>query len=192
MSGNENQQTIKLAVRLFDAKEVGRSLTEVAVDIVKNEDKEVESRWFHSSKDADFFIWKDHNKNIIKQQLSFCGQLMEWNIIEGIRTGYIIEDASEKAAESVSKKVKSSALIRYDAKLQRQTAEQCIDIVGHIPGLKDQDKIQIINNFTNSPVFSQMLPEDIMKRYGLHNRTQSRPSVLTKILKLLGLLPKSK
>ncbi|MCB0350459.1 MAG: hypothetical protein KDD38_04705 [Bdellovibrionales bacterium] len=183
MQDSDSRQASKLSAHLFDARELGLSLKEVATDIIKKEDKEIQSHWYHSSKDADLFIWKDHKNNIIKQQISFYGQLMEWNIIEGVRTGLVIEDETTK--------LNGSALIRYDGELQKQTAQQGIDIVGHVPGLNAQDKIDIISNFIKSPLFSQMSPEEILSRYGIQSKAKTKPEWLIRILNWLGLSGKN-
>src|SRR3954462_116810 len=75
---------------LFDPMDLGRSLREVATDVIKAPRRDVISRWFHSAKDADLFIWMDLKRNVIKQQLSFYGQVVEWNVIEGVKTGHVV------------------------------------------------------------------------------------------------------
>ncbi len=190
MSDNEspqqnNQPSIAEAVKMFNAKELGRSLREVAVDMMKNENRNIESHWFHSSKDADMFIWKDESKNIIKQQVTFYGQLIEWNVLEGVRTGLLVEDEA-------SQKMGSSPLIRYDQRPQQHGIEQGVDIVSHVQGLSDGDKLQIIENFTKSPHFNQMTSEEIIQRYGLYLKSNKAPSWLLKLLQSIGLFGKKK
>jgi hypothetical protein len=181
---SDNPQASKLSAYFFDARELGQSLKEVATDIIIKEDKEIQSHWYHSKKDADLFIWKDHKHNIIKQQISFYGQLMEWNIIEGVRTGLVIEDEATK--------LNGCALIQYDIDLQMQTARQGIDIVGHIPGLNNQDKIDVINNFITSPIFSQLSPYEILLRYGVPVKVKTKPEWLSRLLNWLGFSKKNK
>ncbi|OFZ18135.1 MAG: hypothetical protein A2Z20_06225 [Bdellovibrionales bacterium RBG_16_40_8] len=140
MNNKESPPGNKYSIIIFNAKEIGLSLKEVAVEVIKSESSEIESRWFHSKKDADLFIWKDKNKNIIKQQVTFFGQLIEWNIAEGLRTGLLIED-------EISQKMGSSPLIKFDVKPQKPAVDQGVDIVEHVPGLSNDEKIRIIENF---------------------------------------------
>ncbi len=184
MRESDSPRVNNLAANLFNAKELGLSLKEVATDLIKSENSDIQSHWYHSKKDADLYIWKDRNQNIIKQQISFYGQLMEWNIIEGVRTGLIIEDETTK--------LNGSALIRFDSRIQSQTAQQGIEIVSHIPGLSNSDKIAVISNFTNSPLFSQMNPCDILARYGLQATHKRRPEWIKWLLMKLGFSAKDK
>lgn len=170
---------------MFNAKELGRSLREVAVDVMQKENRNIESHWFHSNKDADMFIWKDENKNIIKQQVTFYGQLIEWNVLEGVRTGLLIEDEA-------SQKMGSSPLIRYDHMPQQHGIEQGVDIISHVQGISDSDKLQIIENFTKSPHFNQMTSEEIIRRYGLYLKSNRPHSWLQKLMMALGLWGKKK
>jgi hypothetical protein len=172
-------------VKIFNAKELGRSLREVAVEVLQKEDHNIESHWYHSAKDADMFIWKDQHKNIIKQQVTFYGQLIEWNVLEGVRTGLLIED-------EVSQKIGSSPLIRYDSVPQQHGIEQGVDIVSHVQGLTQSDKLKIIENFIQSPHFNQMTPEEVMKRYGLHRQKTQNLTWLTRLMMALGLSVKNK
>lgn len=144
MKENANQQANKpTPVEVFNAKILGSSLQEVAVEFIKSEGLEIESRWFHSKKDADFFIWSDHRKNIVKQQVTYYGQVIEWNIIDGLRTGVLVED--EK-----SQQMGSSPIIQYDLTPQFHTVTQCIQLIHFIPNLLDTTKSQVIYNFTQS------------------------------------------
>ena len=45
----------------------------------------VGSHWYHSDQDADIYIWLDEVGNVIKQQVNFVGQVVEWNIVEVLK-----------------------------------------------------------------------------------------------------------
>jgi len=60
------QPLSELALPL-DLKSIAHSMEEVAVEFIQTHNNEVMSRWLHSEKDADLFIWQDDHKNIIKQ-----------------------------------------------------------------------------------------------------------------------------
>ena len=148
MNDKENPQPSKSAVHTFNAKDLGLSLREVAVDVMRKEQNEVESRWFHSLKDVDLFIWKDHRQRIIKQQVTYYGQLVEWNPIEGVRTGLIIEDETRdtRGIEGSSNGVKGSVLIRYDVEPQKHAIEQGAEIIGYVPGLAEDLRQALVSN----------------------------------------------
>jgi hypothetical protein len=95
--------------RFFNAEEIGHSLKEVSPLLLKTTHPEITSRWFHSSQDADLFIWFDRNQGVIKQQISFFGQVVEWNIVEGLKTGLVIE-------EEIRGHARASEMVCFDAR----------------------------------------------------------------------------
>lgn len=123
---------------LFNPRLIGESLKQVAVDIVQSENQGIESRWFHSQNDADLFFWKDKQKNIIKHQMTFLGQVLVWDIVDGLRTGVVVDDETAGKSES--------ALIKFDQSPQKQTVMQGIEILVHVGGLSSEEKQKIIKN----------------------------------------------
>ena len=167
----------------FYPKELGRSLKEVAVEYMSLENQDLESRWFHSNKDADLYVWKDARGNIVKQQMSFLGTIIEWNILEGVRTGYFIEDESSQGIDR-------SPIIQFDSKPQLLSIEQGVEVISYIDGLSTHDKAQLVNNFTTSPVFDSYSVDEITKKFGLKNKTEG--SLWRRLFKMLGLDKKAK
>lgn len=141
----------------FNPKEMGRSLREVASDIIKTESQDVKSRWFHSNQDIDLYIWQDEFDNVIKQQLSFHGQIAEWNLIEGLKTGFIFED------ESVAKT--ASEIVRYDDTLQKGTLLQAIELLQCIDVLSSHERQLLLENFRRNPSLGHISPEEFLKKY---------------------------
>lgn len=145
----------------FNAKEMGRSLKEVSKDIIKTESQEVKSRWYHSSQDIDLFIWQDEQDNVIKQQLSFHGQIVEWNLIEGVRTGFIFEDETD---QSISQKT-AAELVRYDEELQKSTLGQALQLIDCVEVLSRSERELLRYNFQRDPSLGKMSPEQFLKKY---------------------------
>src|SRR4051794_6420331 len=114
--------------RFFDPVELGKSLKEVATDVIATTHADVVSRWFHSSKDADLFIWMDKNNNIIKQQLSYYGQVVEWNAVEGLKTGHIVTDEARDRKQG-------SEILRFDEVPQVTSIQQATQLLNNITAL---------------------------------------------------------
>jgi hypothetical protein len=150
--------TPRETIHMFNAREIGGSLTEVAIDLIKSEDRDIESRWYHSPHDADLFYWRDDQKNIIKQQVSFLGQLLEWNVVEGVRTGLLIESAQGTDM--------SSPIIRFDSSPQQKTLEQGLEILVNITSMDDEVKQRIMHNFVRAPRLSSLGADEILEKYG--------------------------
>lgn len=160
----------------FNPQEIGRSLKEVAVDIIQTESQNVVSRWFHSGQEADLFIWIDEKQNVIKQQVSFYGQIVEWNILEGVRTGFLLEE------ETKEKGVKGSEIIQYDDAPQLRSLNQAIEVLRHVEALSDQDRNSLLDNFIQGKHVGLMDPLLFLEKYGRPVRRKSLP-----FLKKMGL-----
>lgn len=126
--------------RFFDPADLGRSLREVATDVIATTHHDVISRWFHSTKDADLFLWFERESgDLIKQQLSFYGQVVEWNCVEGLRTGLLIETETGR--------VKRSEIVRFDQKAQMRPVHQAVQLLAHVEALPEKERDAIIARF---------------------------------------------
>ncbi len=85
----------------MNVKEIARNLREVAVDVIETEGTSIVSRWFHAADDVDLLIWTDDEKTIIKYQVSLFGQVVEWNMFDGVKTGVIIEIEEKRKKDEV-------------------------------------------------------------------------------------------
>ncbi len=145
----------------FSPEELGSSLKEVGTDLVQAANRDVVSRWFHSAQDADLFIWSDLKRSsIIKQQISFYGQVVEWNLVEGLKTGLIVDE------EGSSGRIKGSEVIRFDTTPQNPPIEQAMALIEFIPGLSPDDKTQLLRNFQDRSMSSVLSHEEFLRRFG--------------------------
>ncbi len=159
----------------LNIKEAGSSLEEVAVDLVKSEDEELISHWYHSPLDVDLYLWLDSKRNIIKQQLSIYGQICEWNILDGIRTGYVVED------ESGHPEVVTT--IAYDSSVQSTSVFQTLELLNYAELVPQDFKSVIISNYKNNPIIDDLDPMELLARYG--DRFENKKGSLAKFLKKL-------
>jgi len=174
MSIKQNE-SLKVTYEFFNGKTVGRSLKEVAVDMIKTENEDLVSRWYHSTTGTDLFTWADRRDNIIKQQLNFNGQVVEWNCLEGIKTGVVIEQDMENEANqtTISKetqkdeaKVNPSETIKFDQKPQTNSVDLALEILKYTEiEIKLLD--QLIGNFKDPQNIESMNPEAFLNRFGL-------------------------
>lgn len=147
--------------RLFNAADLGGSLKEVATNLMPIGDKRVISRWFHSAKDCDLFLWTDREHKILKQQLSFYGQIVEWNIVEGLKTGLVIEDEGETRGG-----VASSEFVRFDPSPQPQPIEQALALLRHVTALNEREREALSAKFASREVGTNMPAEEMKARFG--------------------------
>lgn len=146
--------------RFFNAEELGTSLKEVATDVLEGNRHSLITRWFHSAKDVDLFIWVDDRQRIVKQQLSFFGQVVEWNVVEGLKTGLIVETERESDAPAIN----ASETVRFDARPQRTPVEQALALVSHVSALSDIERQAVADNF-NAAVSNTVPPELLVAEF---------------------------
>lgn len=152
--------------RFFNPEKIGESLKEVSSDLLQTEAQNIIGRWFHSADEIDLFIWMDESKKIVKQQLSFFGQVVEWNIIEGTKTGVVIEE--EERVDEVGARVKASEVIRFDDRPQVQPLGLAMDVIQNTKALSFEEQQEVIGNFFRGQRFPKKDDEEFTRRYGRH------------------------
>jgi hypothetical protein len=158
----------------FNAQKIGGSLREVDVSLIQAETESVVSRWFHGPHEADLFIWTDERNNVIKQQVSFCGQIVEWNVLDGIRTGMVIERELEDAS------MNASEIIQFDGAPIESSIRLALDLIKHVNSLDEKTKGELVDQLTRRPSFATLAPDEILRRYG-----SSRDTVWHRLRKVL-------
>lgn len=167
---------------LFDPESLGRSLREVAVDVVESDGNTILTRWFHSTNDIDLLIWSDENQTVLKQQVNFFGQVVEWNVFEGVKTGLIIEeDAAESergpanGSQTRHDEANTSETIQFDARPELRVVQQAIEMLAHVPDLDEEDKRQIRDNLLNRVNGAEDRGSEFMRRYeAAHAKERAR------------------
>ncbi len=144
----------------FDAKGLGRTMVEVEAHLIRTENNiEVLSRWFHSQRDLDFYIWTDKKNNVIKQQMNISGLIIEWNIVDGSKTGMIVEEEEIQKNQLIQK-------VHYDKTPQSSVIHQASELILHIAGLSESDKQVLVDNLKLSPTLTSLGLQEILHRYG--------------------------
>ena len=166
--------------RLFDPEALGLTFEELAIDVVQGENTEFISRWYRAREaDADLVIWSDGSKRIVKQQICIFGQVVEWNPINGTRTGVVIEqesgvrddsfvghcagdssnNGSNRASMSTYVDRASDAgrdcdvieTIQFDLKAQVSSVTLAIRVLAAMPFLSDTERSSLVYHLRESP-----------------------------------------
>lgn len=147
---------------MFDAQHLGSSFEEVAVDVLRGETTEFLSRWFRAKRgEADLTIWSDSDKRIVKHQIAFFGQIVEWNPIHGTRTGFIVEEESSDPSDESE----MSEIIRFDGKVQPFAVQQAIGLLQFVPGLEETERGVLVYNLRESPRLHARARERALKAW---------------------------
>lgn len=166
----------------FDAGQVGRSLREVAVDVIETEGSPIYSRWFHSKCDVELFIWTDAERNVIKHQFTFYGQVVEWNIFEGVKTGVVIEEETGSGSDETTRET-----IRFDESVDGNAINKAISLVEFASEVKDSDRHKIAENLRLKHVGSAHSDDAFIRRYGeVYRRESMLPSLWKRLRRLFS------
>ncbi len=154
----------------FDPHRIGQNLKEVSSDLLRVESRDLVGRWFHAQDEIDLFIWSDEKKKIVKQQLTFYGQVVEWNVIEGTKTGVIIED--ESPPNSSGQPVKAAETIRFDERAHPQPIGLAMAVIRHTGALSEDERKQIVANYFRGQKRSSLNPSEFLELYAQWNEPE--------------------
>lgn len=148
----------------FNPEQIAQKLKEMSFDIIETDSQNVFSRWYQSEDQLDVYLWFDEKENLIKQQVCFFGQLAEWNIVDGLKTGMVMEKEDPFEAN----KFKSYA--KYD-----ETADQ--SVINEAKILIDfttiKYKSEVVDNYITGINMNSMKPKDIVKKFGKQQKQKS-------------------
>lgn len=191
---NAKRSSTNLAVPTYlNIKDIGHSVKEMGSDMVKTTHQNVVSHWYHSDMDADIIIWKDEKQNIIKQQVNLLGQVIEWNIVDGLRTGFVVETETEsksKGAKNPPRESEKSAgafsgpnEIQFDRIPAAASVTQAIELIHFLKCISEHDKVALADNLKNAPKISSMDPRDFLKKFGRESEKPLVPSFFQKMIR---------
>ncbi len=171
----------------YEPSAIGKSLKEVSVDYIKAENQKIRSQWYHSNLDADLFLFKDQKDRLIKQQLGLYGLIVEWNILDGVKTGVVIEEV-EHAAD-----MGASEIIRFDREPNETAIQQALQVIDNIEdlGVKVREllKANLISPWAMSNEWGYSETEKLLKyvdvEYLKNKERQDPPSVFTRFFQWL-------
>ena len=146
----------------FDPVKVGASMIEVGVDYQEIESREVETRWFRDAlSETDVFVWSNKDKKMIKQQVCVMGMVVEWNILEGVKTGVILEselNMGDIKMNGLTTGDATSESIHFDNKVQERTLNTAISILKNMKCVEVDLKNNMMNNLNQGFSF-QLFPK---------------------------------
>jgi hypothetical protein len=90
----------------YDLEVLAKSLKLASIDIINTSKSDIESHWYRSAGPVDLFYWKDKNR-IVKHQINLYGQVVEWNIFDGLKTGFVRD-------EDMAEEIESHEVVQFD------------------------------------------------------------------------------
>jgi hypothetical protein len=183
----------------FDAEALGISVRQLAVDVVRGENMDFVSRWFRSgNSEVDLVVWADSEKRIIKHQLCFFGQIVDWTPFHGTRTGFVVEEetlaplgsadassATSGSAKGIGSDENVSEEIRFDKNLQPGVVAQAIQLLTWVPELSEAERGTLVFNLRESPKLHKNARERALKVWApkVEEMSSTRRSTFWKTLR---------
>jgi len=158
----------------LNPQRLGQKFKEIDVSFLGTGEERVATRWYHGD-DADLYLWIDHRSNIVKQQVTFFGQVVEWNIIDSLRTGMVLEEEVGGETQKPSEKVV------YDKIFSSSSVKTAEEIIINVGILDDVLKKEVIKNFREPSTFSQMTAEQVVEKYGFTAKQKNDTKVISQI-----------
>lgn len=111
----------------LDLETEAQRIQSVAIDTVRTSQTHVQAEWYHSENALDLFLWHDPQNKLIKFQLGWLGQIVEWNPLDGLKTAMVIEE------EWSTPKSLIRETLRYDEVPQAELINQALRVVNALP-----------------------------------------------------------
>jgi hypothetical protein len=142
----------------FQPERVGAALKEVEVRYSGEGAQRIETRWFRGPDEVEIFIWTDSRGGVIKQQFNVSGAVVEWNVLDGLRTGVIVEQEMPEAQSP-------SESVRFDQSPLKMTVDMATSIVPHVAAMNEKTKSTLLEHLSK-PSFDRLSAQEIFFRYG--------------------------
>lgn len=98
-------------------KTMAQQVKFVSFDMVQTAGTELTSRWYHFES-IDLYFYETDDKKIVKIQVTVFGQVIDWNMFDGLRTGILLEE--DMLSEG------PSGVIHYDRTVSMKTVSQAL------------------------------------------------------------------
>ena len=100
---------------------MAQRLNFVSFDTLKIENQSIQSHWYRHE-DIDLYYFQREDGSFIKVHVSVLGQIIEWNPLDGTRTGLMVEE--EQGGEVFE-------TVQYDARANGQSVAQSLVVIEH-------------------------------------------------------------
>lgn len=117
-------------------KTMAQRMNFVSFDVLQIEDQSVKSHWYRHD-EIDLYYFQKENGQFIKLCVSFLGQIIEWNPLDGTRTGLMVEQ--EHGGEVFE-------TVHYDARSNPESIAQSLFIIENAQCIDSQlrDDLRIL------------------------------------------------
>lgn len=129
-----------IPLSLESIKTLAQKMNFVSFDTLELENHSVKSHWYRHEDGLDVYYFQKDNGQLVKIHISILGQVIEWNPLDGTRTGLLVEhEQNGEVFES----------LHYDARANPASVEQSLLILENATCLGSElrdELIKILNH----------------------------------------------
>jgi hypothetical protein len=124
-----------IPISLESIKTLAQKMNFVSFDTLELETQSVKSHWYRHEDGLDVYYFQKDNGQLIKIHISILGQVIEWNPLDGTRTGLLVEREHDgEVFESV----------HYDARANLASIQQSLLILENATCLSSELRKELI------------------------------------------------
>lgn len=127
-----------------------------AVDVVETHRGDLERHWYSSPGPAEFLFLTRQNR-LIKHRLDLLGQVIEWNYVDGSKTGYVQDDEIPGVLQPAS-------TISFDKVPDEQLLYLAISFIESMKTLDDEIRGEVIAQHQSFFHWAKLSPIQLFKK----------------------------
>lgn len=117
-------------------KTLAQKMNFVSFDTLQMERQSVQSHWFRHEEGLDIYYFQKEDGRLLKLHISCFGQVIEWNPLDGTRTGLLIEE--EQNGEVFE-------TVQYDARANRESVDQSVVILQNASAIDHKIRSELVD-----------------------------------------------
>jgi hypothetical protein len=106
----------------------------VSFDVIQYGNSEMRSHWYRY-RDIDLYYFQTTDGDVAKIHITIFGQVVEWNKLDGVRTGLLIEHEGEAGV---------SEIVQYDARPNTACVKQAMDVLTQARKIEKADRERLL------------------------------------------------
>lgn len=125
-------------------KTLAQNMNFVSFDILQVEQYSVKSHWYRHEQGLDIYYFQKDDGRLVKLHIAFFGQVIEWNPLDGTRTGLLMEE--EIGSEVIE-------TVHFDSRTNKESLAQSLVILENASCLAQdlRDQLLVLLQFPQSP-----------------------------------------
>ncbi len=130
---------IRQGQSLHILKSMAQKIHFISFDVVQFQDKEMRSHWYQYES-LDLYYFEKTNLDLVKIHINVFGQVVEWNGLDGVRTGVLIEEEKEGQVFEV---------LQYDSRPNEKAIAQCLLVLENAFQIEPKQREKMIKCIQN-------------------------------------------